>query len=130
MAAMLLRSKVLPIGMVFLVLGLGNWSISHNKITEYTQRSRAGNSVDSVTSFGEFPKLNARTNTMVLERLRHGPAEYTFTDAKLDFYKVVEGGGRTLALMGLALIGMALVQSWREARGAAERGDPADTSPS
>ncbi len=130
MAAML-RSRVLPVGMVFLVLGLGNWSVSHNKIVEYTQRSRAGNSIDSVTTFTDFPELSARTNGTVLERLHHGPTEYTFTAAKLDFYRVVEGGGRAFALVGLVLIGIALVQSWWGTRVTAGggRGSPTVSSP-
>jgi len=115
MAAML-RSRILPVGLVFLVLGVGNWSVSHNKIVEYTERSRAGNSMDSVTTFSDFPQLTAHTNDTVLERLHRDSTEYTFTDAKLDFYRVVEGGGRLFAVLGLLLITVGIVQSWWETR--------------
>jgi hypothetical protein len=36
--------------------------------------------------------------------------------AKRDFYTVVQSGGRLIAVVGLLMIGVGLLQRWRERR--------------
>jgi hypothetical protein len=111
------RTPLLPTGIALFVLGVGNWVLSHNKIVEYTERARPSNSEVPPASFHEFAELTAQTNAMLLEPLHRGIADYSDAEAKLDFYRVVSSGGRTLALLGLLLAVLAVL--WARARRAA-----------
>ena len=115
--APLWRNPFLAVGVVLFVLGLGNWLVSRNKIIEYSRRTDADTSVQRVGSLDEYPHLTADTNATLLERLHRGFADYTFSSAKLDFYQVVNSGGRFLSLVGMLLIGLTVVRSWLERRG-------------
>jgi len=110
------RSPLLAVGVVLVVLGLGNWLVSRNKIVEYSQRVDTGGSIDRVGNLAEFPRLTPRTNATLLARLHRGLTDYTFSSAKLDLYQVINGGGLILSLLGLVLIGLAIVRTWLERR--------------
>lgn len=110
------RYPVLPAGMVLLVLGFGNWMVSHSKILEYERRAHGPDVVERSESLQEFTHLTPRTNAMVLERLHRRLGDYGVADAKRDFYTVVQSGGRLIAVVGLLLIGVGLLQRWRERR--------------
>jgi hypothetical protein len=110
------RTPLLPAGMALFVLGVGNWTLSHNKIVEYTERARPSNSRIPAASFREFNELTARTNATLLEPLHRGIADYSDAEAKLDFYLVVESGGRALVLLGLLLVALAVLWTRRQHR--------------
>lgn len=107
------RNPMLPVGIVLVVLGMGNWLVSWNKILEYSQRTV---DVEEPALLDDFPALSARTNSSLLERLNHRTVDYTLADAKLEFYQVVRSGGRTLSALGLLLTAAALLRTWRERR--------------
>lgn len=109
------RHPALPAGIVLLVLGFGNWMVSHNKILEYERRSRGPDVVERSESLEGFTQLTPRTNAMLLERL-HRRLDYSVADAKRDFYTVVQSGGRFIAVVGLLLMGVGLLQRWRDRR--------------
>jgi LPXTG-motif cell wall-anchored protein len=111
------RSALLPTGIALFVLGVGNWVVSHNKIIEYTERTQPSNSDVPAAPFDEFSELTARTNATLLEPLHRGIADYSDAEAKLDFYRVVESGGRALVLLGLLLIALAGLWQRRRHRG-------------
>lgn len=113
------RTPLLPTGIALFVLGVGNWVLSHNKIVEYTERARPSNSRIPPTSFREFSELTARTNATLLEPLHRGIADYSDVEAKLDFYRVVQGGGRALVFLGLLLVTLAFLWARRQRRGEA-----------
>ncbi len=96
---------LLPIGIVLLVLGIGNCAISRAKVAEYSQRLRVTQNVAS-TDLSQFPNLDGRTNASLLRRLHRAPATASMASAKYDFYVLVDNGGRLLALLGLVLAGI------------------------
>ncbi len=110
------RHSALPVGVVLFVLGVGNWIISGSKILEYTDRAESGEALEGMESPSDFPALTPRTNATLLARLHRGLGEYSLVDAKLDFYRLVQSGGRLIAVIGLFLIGIALLQRWRAQR--------------
>jgi hypothetical protein len=110
------RHPALPIGIVLLVLGMGNWMVSRSKVLEYERRARAPQLIEGSASLQEFARLTPRTNATLLQRLHHRQVDYGVYDAKRDFYTVVHSGGRFIAVIGLLLIGVALLQGWRDRR--------------
>ena len=110
------RTPLLPIGIALLLLGVGNWVLSNNRLLEYTQRSRPSNSTVLASDLSEFPELTPRLNEVLLRR---GATISSDVEAKLEFYRVVERGGRTLVVFGIFLIGLAPIHARRRAdRGA------------
>ncbi len=107
------RYPTLPVGLVLIVLGLGNWSVSQPKVAEYTRRASAPDPIDTRASFEDFERLTARTNRGVLEGLHRGTGDYRDADAKRDLYTVLDSGGRFITLVGLLLVGIGLIQHWR-----------------
>ena len=118
-----LRNPLGPVGLVLVVLGLGNWYTGLEKSREYEQLLAAGTLPTVTEQFAEFTELTARTNATLLTTLQKGNDEYTFVNAKLDFYKVVQSGGRLLILIGLFSMAAALIHTWYRQR-VAERGMP------
>jgi hypothetical protein len=110
------RHPALPIGIVLLILGLGNWLVSRNKVMEYARRAEIAAPPARVESFDQFQRLSPRTNSTLLERLHHSRAEYGVADAKRDFYTIIQSGGRFIAVAGLLSIGLGLLGRWRERR--------------
>jgi len=110
------RHPALPVGTVLLVLGLGNWMVSRSKLLEYERRASTAEVVVGSDSLEGFTRLTPRTNATLLERLHRRLGDYGITDAKRDFYTVVQSGGRLIAAVGLLLVGSALLQRWRERR--------------
>ena len=108
------RNPALPIGVVLLVLGLGNWVVSCNRIAEYEPRASTVARETSVQSLADYSELTPRTNATLLKRMNRGMAEYTVAGAKLDIYRVVQSGGRLLATVGLLLITSARAYTWRK----------------
>jgi hypothetical protein len=107
------RNPPLLIGFVLLVLGVGNWMVSANKIAEYAPQEATISPDDGGTQLKDFPQLNRWTSATLLKRLNRGDVNYTVAGAKSDFYHVIESGGRLLAFIGLLLMTVALVQNWR-----------------
>jgi hypothetical protein len=107
------RYPALPVGLVLIVLGLGNWGVSLPKASEYTRRASAPDPIEPRVSFAEFDRLTERTNAAVLESLHRGVGDYGINDAKRDFYTVVQSGGRLTAALGVLLAGLGIVQHWR-----------------
>jgi hypothetical protein len=72
--------------------------------------------VEGSGSLEGFSRLTPRTNAMVLEHLHRRLGDYGVADAKRDFYTVVQSGGRLIAVIGLLLMGVGLLQRWRDRR--------------
>jgi hypothetical protein len=102
--------------MVLLVLGLGNWMTSRSKVLEYERRGHSAEPTERTGSLQGFQRLTPRTNATLLERLHPRLGDYGVADAKRDFYAVMQSGGRLIAVVGLLLIGIGLLQRWRERR--------------
>lgn len=110
------RHPALPIGVVLVVLGLGNWVASRDKIAEYEHRVREPDPSEGPSSLEGFTHLTPRTNATLLERLHPHFGDYGVAEARRDFYTVVQSGGRFIVVTGLLLIGIGLLQRWRDRR--------------
>src|SRR5262250_1573850 len=110
------RHPALPIGIMLLVLGVGNWLVSRGKLVEYERRSGAAESPDRAGSLEGYTQLSERTNATLLERLHRRPRDYGVADARHDFYIVIHDGGRLIAVIGVLLIGAGALGRWREQR--------------
>lgn len=122
-----LRTPLLPVGLLLIVLGIGNWYTGRDKTAEHEQLLANGNLTTTVGEFQDFPELNARTTTTLLSSLQRGSDRHSIVAAKLDFYKVVQSGGRILVLIGSFCAAAGLIRAWHNQR-VTERGDL--TSPS
>jgi hypothetical protein len=107
------RNPALLVGFVLLVLGVGNWLVSANKIAEYAPREAMTSTAGNEIPLDDFSPLNRWTSATLLKRLNRGDVNYTLAEAKSDFYHVVESGGRLLTFIGLLLMTAGLVQNWR-----------------
>lgn len=109
------RHPALPIGVVLLILGAGNWIASSDKVVEYARRAELSVPIEADDSLDEFLMLTPRTNATVLDRL-HRRVDYGSADAKRDFYMIVQSGGRFITVAGLLSIGLGLLGRWRRRR--------------
>ena len=116
-----LRSPLILVGVLLIILGFGNWYTGVDKGAEYERLLAAGNLPAAVDDYDDFHQLTARTTATLLGPLQRGSDEYTLANAKLDFYKVVQSGGRMLALLGLFCTAAGVIRSWQRRR-IAERG--------
>ena len=107
-----LRNPWLPVGLFLVILGFGNWYTGHDKSVEYERLLANGNLPSSVENVEDFPELDGRTNATLLASLQRGSDEYTVANAKLDFYKVVQSGGRLFVLVGLFCAAAGIIRSW------------------
>ena len=104
------------VGVLLIIIGFGNWYTGVDKGAEYERLLAAGNLPAAVDDYDDFHQLTARTTASLLAPLQRGSDEYTLANAKLDFYKVVQSGGRMLALLGLFCSAAGVIRSWQRRR--------------
>ncbi len=112
-----LRSPLILVGVALIIIGAGNWYTGFDKGAEYERLLAAGNLPSAVDDYEDFHNLTARTAATLLAPLQRGSDEYTLANAKLDFYKVVQSGGRMLMLLGLFCAAAGAIRSWQRRRG-------------
>jgi hypothetical protein len=120
MSMRLIRNPLLPIGLLLIILGFGNWYTGKDKGSEYEELLRIGKFPAPAAHFEEFRELDARTTATLLTPLQRGSDQHTLIATKLDFYKVVQTGGRILILLGLFCAAAGLIRSWYHQRGERE----------
>ena len=123
------RTPLLPVGLLLVLLGLGNWYTGHDKTAEHEQLLLNNEFTAPVAEFSDFPELNARTTATLLSSLQRGSDRHSIVATKLDFYKVVQSGGRILVLIGLFCTAAGLIRSWHRQR-VIDRNALAPSSPS
>ena len=114
------RSPLLPIGLLLIVLGVGNWYTGRDKRAEYDPLLAAGDSTGPAAHFEDFPELDAHTTATLLRPLQRGSDQQMLLTAKSDFYKVVQSGGRIFVLLGLFCAAAGLIRAWYHQRSARE----------
>jgi hypothetical protein len=114
----LLRHPAFGVGLLLLVLGVGNWSVAHGKLAEYTD-SLSIQDTPRVGSIDEFKELDARTNAELLRPFRRGVGAYAMANVKPDFYKVVQTGGQLFSFIGVGFVLFASASVWRRSRAVA-----------
>jgi hypothetical protein len=90
-------------GLLFLLLGVGNWSVGAVQLRKYRSLlyTTAGTGLEE--SYRSFQELDHQKNQEVLRRINEDRERYNAAKAKLDFYYVVLFGGRVLFLTGLVM---------------------------
>jgi hypothetical protein len=111
-----MRSALLPIGLLLVVIGLGNWYTGLTQGAQHEELLATGKLPAPVASFDDFPELNAHTTATLLKPLQRGSDQHTLVSAKLDFYKVVQSGGHILVLLGLFCSAAGVVRTWYRQR--------------
>lgn len=94
------RQPLVPIGLVLMVLGAGNWYAGLEKIEEHERLLAARRRPPHRATFDDFPNLTERTNEGLLRGFQGGSDTAELAGVKLDFYRVVHTGGRVLFLLG------------------------------
>jgi hypothetical protein len=112
----LLRNPLVPIGFLLALVGIGNWYTGLQRAAEHAQLLMAGPPAAPMQQFYEFDKLSARTNASLLEPFRSGADPSSLLHTKLDFYRVVETGGRFLILVGTFSAAAGFIHSWYRRR--------------
>lgn len=115
-----LRNPLLPIGLLLVILGFGNWYTGKDKGAEYEDLLATGNIPAPTAHFEEFRELSAHTTATLLRPLQQGSDRHALITTKLDFYRVVQSGGRILVLLGLFCAAAGLIRSWYRQRGERE----------
>lgn len=110
------RIALIPAGIVFLLLGIGNWITGQTKVTEHEQLLEAQTAPARMQQFEEFTQLSARTNASLLRPLQARSDEQAAILQKLDFYRVVASGGRLVTLLGIFTLLVALLVTWYRRR--------------
>jgi len=126
-AMALWRNPFFPVGLFLVVLGLSNWYTGRDKSVEYEQLLLAGKLPAPTQHFAEFPELNAHTTATLLRPLQRGNDAQTLVGTKLDFYRVVQSGGRMLVLVGLFCAAAGLIHSYRQRTSNESRPSTAET---
>ncbi|MCX8072677.1 MAG: hypothetical protein N3C12_09520 [Candidatus Binatia bacterium] len=96
----LLRSTTFWVGVALLLLGAGNWVIGQNKVADHRRLLRTAESQVLITPPEGFEQLTARTNLSLLKPFRVSAGRMSALEQKLQFYRVVESGGRILCAIG------------------------------
>lgn len=103
------RTPLVPVGLVLLVLGLGNWIVGHRKVLEYERLLARSDRPLRVERFAEFGELTQRTNASLLKSFQASTDTTSLVEAKLDFYQIVHAGGRLLLLAGWFSVAAGLI---------------------
>ncbi len=103
-------------GTALLVLGAGNWIIGQDKVQAHRRLLRSAELQAVVMPPEGFDQLSARTNATLLRPFRISGGRVSALEQKLEFYRVVESGGRVFCLLGMLFIVAATVRTSRQAR--------------
>jgi hypothetical protein len=105
-------SALLPVGLLLMILGAGNWYTGFRQGAEHEALLAAGNLPTTTADFDDFPQLGAHTTATLLGPLERGSDQKTLISTKLDFYRVVQTGGRMLTILGLFCTVAGLMRTW------------------
>lgn len=112
----LLRHPLVPIGLVLIVLGAGNWYAGWDKIQQHERLLAASREPAHSPTFDDFPNLTERTNEQLLRSFQGGSDRAELAGVKLDFYRVVHAGGRFLFLLGALSLSIGVIQGMYRSR--------------
>lgn len=108
-----LRNPLLAVGLLLIALGMGNWYTGWDKATEYRSLLSAEDSPAAEEDLSDFRFLTGRTNAALLARIHPDSDDFAFVARKLEFYELIQHGGRALILAGIFLVSIALTRLWR-----------------
>lgn len=106
----LYSSHILVVGILSLVLGVGNWTVGALESTKYQSLVRKTAQTGLENSYQSFQELDHYKNEEVLRRINEDRDKYNAARIKLNFFYVVLTGGRVLFWLGVALTVWALIR--------------------
>jgi len=109
-------SALLPVGVLLMILGAGNWYTGISRGAEHEELLAAGDIPTTAADFDDFPELSAHTTDTLLRRLQRDSDQKTLISTKLDFYRVVQAGVRMLTSLGLFCSIAGLMRTWYQQR--------------
>jgi hypothetical protein len=101
-------------GLMFLVLGVGNWAFGAVQITKFQGLVHRTAQTGLEDSYRSFQELDHQKNEEVLRRINEDREKYNAARVKLDFYYVVLSGGRLFFMLGALLTFLALIRLIRQ----------------
>jgi len=96
----LYSNNFMIVGLVCLVLGIGNWIVGAVETAKYQNLLLKTAHTGLEDSYRNFQQLDQQRNEEVLRRLTENREKYNAARVKLNFYYVVLVGGRLLFLIG------------------------------
>ena len=101
-------------GVVFVLLGTGNWIVGAVQVAHYRSLVEKGSRARIEDEALGSRKSNPKKNTEILGRIYEEREKYDAARIKADFFYVVLTGGLLLLVMGLACASFALVKTIRK----------------
>lgn len=113
----LLRTPLVLVGLLLVMIGFGNVYTGSTKTAEYEQRLETHEPPVRAPRRNDNTKLEPHLRTTLLSSLAGQQDPQSAARAKLDFYRVVYGGGRLLTLLGMFCAVAGAIHYWyRESR--------------
>ncbi len=98
-------SRVLILGIVLLVLGVGNWIMGADKVHHYARRQR-----QALARGGLSVTRPLEGTAAILDPHPQARQLYEDATAKYEYYRIVHRGGRLLVLLGVVLTAGAVIR--------------------
>lgn len=110
--------RVLPfaLGLLILVVGVGNILVGVDKVAQYEELIRERARQAPASRMVAATALDGRQAATLLHPLRQGGGSDQTAVGKLAFYRVVTAGGWTLTGIGLACCGFGFTRHRRQMR--------------
>ncbi len=106
----LYSSYLLVVGIICLVLGVGNWIVGVVESSKYQALLYKTARTGLEENYRNFQQLDQQKNEEVLRRINEDREKYNGARVKLNFFYVVLMGGRILLSIGAVLTLAALVR--------------------
>ncbi len=103
-------SYLLIVGVMCLVLGIGNWIVGAVETTKYQNLLHKTAQTGLEETYRSFQELDHQKNEEVLRRINENREKYNAARVKLNFFYVVLIGGRVLFLSGAVLTLCSLIR--------------------
>ena len=96
----LYSSRLMVVGLVCLVLGIGNWTVGAIETSKYQALLYKTARTGLEETYRNFQELDHQKNEEVLRRINDDREKFNAARVKLNFFYIVLVGGRLLFLGG------------------------------
>jgi hypothetical protein len=100
----LYSSRFMVVGLVCLVLGIGNWTVGAIETSKYQALLYKTARTGLEETYRSFQELDHQKNEEVLRRINDDREKFNAARVKLNFFYIVLVGGRLLFLGGALLM--------------------------
>lgn len=106
----LYSSWPMVVGVVCLVMGIGNWTIGMIETAKYQTLLYKTARTGLEENYRKFQELDHQKNEEVLRRINEDREKFNGARVKLNFFHVVLSGGRVLFFLGAVISLVAVVR--------------------